>query len=144
MNIKLVLVMLCFGVVFLFGCKRDEKVVKYIFPDNFTGVFYVTEDNEIENIQNSDGGSIIIHVPDNGIVSLKNTDFLYSRHKTMAEFENGQKISCHAEYPDRAYSLFFLVSRPDKGVYYFLGSEDIYNKVIKSFDVSKLPLAQKL
>lgn len=144
MNTKYIALISCLLVISLFGCKKNTPVIKFIVPADFKGVFVVKEDKVNGKLVDLSKDEITIIVTSDGKIHLNKTDFLYTRHKTVAEFDNGEEISYFSSSPDTEASLYMLVSRSKEGVYYLIGTQDNYDKVMKSFDISKLPLAKDI
>lgn len=119
------------------GCadrKNEKPKVVFILPEGFRGVFKVVQNNQGKMVA-SDSGTIFIIVPSDGIVSLKNREFLYDWHGIEAKFISGEMLyNADASEPKENETAFFsLWAESDNGpIFYLVGSKKDYEAARKA------------
>lgn len=96
-----------FAIVALGGCDSSAPV-KYILPTSYRGAFVIRVDAINGSTMKEKSGWIHVRVPRNGIILVKNTDFLQRWHSWRAEFEN------HIPIPDAGNAKELLAYSDDK------------------------------
>jgi len=84
-----------FGVLTLvvLGCERHGAPVRFVLPDGFRDVFQISEDPQhgIDLVKSN--GMLLVTVPTNGRVVVKDWSFLTVWHSETAIFPSGKVIS---------------------------------------------------
>src|SRR5580704_9738297 len=80
------------------GCDRSGSPVRFVLPEGFHGVFEISEDkrNGVDLVKSN--GMLLVIVPTNGCVVVKDWGFLTVWHKETGIFPDGKVIS--EEDPD--------------------------------------------
>ncbi|HSY18646.1 MAG TPA: hypothetical protein VK815_09945 [Candidatus Acidoferrales bacterium] len=129
-------------VLLAFGCDRNGPPVQFILPENFRGIFQISVDKETGNEPGQTNGTLMIIVPTNGCVLVKDDGFLKRWHKETAIYPSGVKFSGEV-YDTNALSLRSLLSDNGHTSWILIGTEEEFRIAI-SLTGQKLPLGRQL
>ncbi|SRR6266481_167829 len=76
-----------------FGCDRHGTPVRFVLPEGFHGVFQISEDPQHGVDLVKSNGMLLVTVPTNGRVVVKDWRFLTVWHSETAVFPDGKVIS---------------------------------------------------
>jgi hypothetical protein len=129
------------------GCNRSGSPVRFVLPEGFHGVFQICEDKKraVDLIKTNE--MLLIIVPTNGLVVVKDSSFLEEWHGYSAEFPDGKLIS-EVDFDTNAVVLHDLFSKGDissGSTNYFLVGTDREARIAGIADAfGEMPLARPL
>ncbi len=85
--------LLSFLVLVFLGCDRHGTPVRFVLPEGFHGVFQISEDPQRGVDLVKSNGMLLVTVPINGRVVVKDWSFLTVWHSETAIFPDGKVIS---------------------------------------------------
>ena len=122
------------------GCSRESPTVVFMIPKGFTGLLMLTEDRSSGIPLRYSKEGYVVEVPDSGRMAIKDFKVFFGWHKEIAIHKNGTALKVTNTEPG-FYSLPYL---PHKGMYWFVGSQQDYDIISRTYDFEKLPLATKI
>ena len=123
------------------GCGRNETSVRFALPEGFRGVFQISEDAQNGADLSRSNGMLLIVVPTNGQVIVKDWSFLTHWHSETAIFPNGKLIS-EADYDTNALALHGLFSEGHTN--WILVGTEREARIAGSIEGKHMPLARQL
>lgn len=96
------IIKLCVLLLLAIGCggNNDPVTVKYVLPDNYKGYIWVALDPvQGKEVRPNANNEIILKIPSDGILLVKDDGFLLRPHRLTASNYSGEKIP--VEYYDK-------------------------------------------
>ena len=125
----------------ILGCDRHGTPVRFVLPEGFHGVFQISEDRQQGVDLVKSNGMLLVIVPTNGLVVVKDWSFLSVWHSEAAVFPDGELIS-EEDYDTNAVVLHGLFS--EGHTYWALVGTDREARIAGSRAGERMPLARPL
>lgn len=126
----------------ILGCDRSGPPVHFILPQGFRGVFQLSLDKQNGNPIIKSNGTLIITVPTNASLTVKDDKFLSRWHRETASYPDGTLINSEV-FDTNAVSLFALPSSRHTN-FWLVGRHREYGIAISLTPSPKLPLGRPL
>ena len=127
-------------IISIIGCSHNAPTIAFVFPDGFTGMALVAEDETNGVDLPFENGQYNIEIPKNGKIAVKTLKPFTEWHKVIVQYESGKSIPYETATGDADVELYGLPFVPEKGGYFFLGTKADCDAVSKRYDFDKLPL----
>ena len=138
-------VLLCLLLYLLLGCTDGgDLVIEYVLPDGYAGYFWIAEDAEHGQEVRPVDGRVVLHIPDDGILLLKNDQFLSEWHSQESRYANGEPLPRGRlrTTSNEEHALYSLGTSHDGIDKYLVGPKRVYDEYYKNRGEAMVQLHQ--